>query len=87
MSCPYCGAFGDCPHWESEYNVWSKMTDTPKFCTWEYDHFYDYWETSCGDAYQIVDGTPTDNKMKFCPYCGKELVEQQINKEEIENAD
>lgn len=31
------------------------------------------WDTSCDNKYIIVEGTPTDNGMKFCTYCGREL--------------
>lgn len=43
-------------------------------CTWEYDDARDYWETSCGEAFQLVDGTPADNGMRFCPHCGHRLA-------------
>ena len=33
------------------------------------------WETSCGQTFCFNGGTPTDNKMKYCCYCGKELKE------------
>ena len=46
-------------------------------CTWEYDDDDDYWGTSCGDAFCITDGTPAENKMHYCPYCGKKLVEKE----------
>lgn len=45
-----------------------------KKCKWKQDE-YDIWETDCGNLFVVNDGTPSENKMKFCPYCGKELVE------------
>ena len=33
------------------------------------------WETECGNMFEVTDGTPNENDMKFCPYCGKTLVE------------
>ena len=33
----------------------------------------DRWSTSCGHEYIINDGTPAENHMKFCLYCGKPL--------------
>ena len=35
----------------------------------------DYWETECGEAFVIEADTPKENGMKFCPFCGGELVE------------
>ena len=31
------------------------------------------WETTCGECFELYNGTPDDNGMKFCHYCGKEL--------------
>ena len=34
-----------------------------------------YWNTICGCAFDIFCGTPTENEMKYCCYCGKEIEE------------
>ena len=47
------------------------MTET---CTWAED-WEGNWETSCGEAFIFYDGAPSENGMKFCCYCGKELAE------------
>ena len=44
-------------------------------CKWAYDDNYDMWETECGEAFCLESGGPIDNKMKYCPYCGKQLVQ------------
>ena len=43
-----------------------------KYCNWKQDE-EDNYETDCGDdeIFSITDGTPKQNKMKYCPYCGK----------------
>ena len=28
------------------------------------------WETTCGNAFEINDGTPAENNMTYCCYCG-----------------
>jgi len=33
------------------------------------------WETLCGNTFMFVEGTPQDNSMKFCCYCGRPLVQ------------
>ena len=48
---------------------------TQKECAWTYD-WDDQWETNCGNRFEFVDGTPTENKMEFCCYCGGKLVEE-----------
>lgn len=41
---------------------------------WEYKpDIYDdntYECSECGGAWTIIDGTPTDNNMLYCPHCG-----------------
>ncbi len=47
-----------------------------EICTWTYTEFYDYWDTQCGHAFDIMNGTPKDNKMVYCPYCGKKIKQE-----------
>jgi len=45
-------------------------------CLWSRaDEDSDCWETSCGNAFCINDGTPKENNFSFCAYCGKPLIE------------
>jgi len=44
-------------------------------CTWTQD-IDGNWETSCDEVYCIADGTPAENRMKFCTYCGAPIVEK-----------
>jgi hypothetical protein len=46
--------------------------DTTKECRWLQDE-YGVWDTSCGNRYEIIEGTPRDNKMRFCCFCGNVL--------------
>ena len=48
-------------------------------CVWE--EIEDFWETECGKAYSITDGTPKENGMNYCLYCGKRLVEKLIKED------
>lgn len=51
-------------------------------CNWEQNKD-GFWETDCGEIFVINDGTPYDNKMIFCCYCGGVLLEKRyIEKEE-----
>ena len=60
-----------------------KVCDAPtiepqrKKGTWiEQDDSWDgvYYECSaCGEPWTLIDGTPWDNGMKFCPNCGAEM--------------
>ena len=42
-------------------------------CAWREDE--GVWETDCGGAFVIDDGTPFDNNMKCCCFCGKNIVQ------------
>lgn len=50
-------------------------------CKWTPNEAYDSdycWETECGKAYSILEGTPMENDMKFCVFCGGKLIEQAL---------
>lgn len=46
--------------------------DVLKECTWKQDEHSEWgeWNTSCGNAFCLEDGTPPENGMKYCCYCG-----------------
>ena len=49
----------------------------PAICIWSEDEpDYSTWETSCGNTFMLEAGTPRENEMIFCPYCGRLLVER-----------
>jgi hypothetical protein len=42
-----------------------------KDCTWsQIELDCDTWSASCGNEFTINDGTPRDNNLKFCCFCG-----------------
>lgn len=51
-------------------------------CTWKEDDEGN-WDTTCGEAFQFNDGTPSENSMKYCCYCGKPLKEVMWEEEEV----
>ena len=45
------------------------------FCVWHNDPETDNsWDTSCRQLFELYDGTPTENGMKFCCYCGGRIT-------------
>jgi hypothetical protein len=45
-------------------------------CNWQQeDCESDCWSTDCGNLFSINDGTPSDNQMAHCCYCGKKVTE------------
>jgi hypothetical protein len=55
----------------------------PETCTWHQDGDSDsgLYATSCGRYFNLTDGTPEDNKMSWCCYCGKKLAQELIAEE------
>jgi hypothetical protein len=43
-------------------------------CGWRVDE-EGTWNTDCDNLFVIIEGTPQENDMRFCPYCGGSLVE------------
>jgi hypothetical protein len=59
--------------------------EQPTECWWFQDGDEDSgtYMASCNQRYFVLeDGTPTDNRMKHCCYCGKPLVEVPIEPED-----
>ena len=54
-----------------EGHYW-EMVNSGK-CRWVEEE--ECWATQCGNAFVIIDGTPSDNEMVYCPYCGKEILD------------
>jgi hypothetical protein len=81
---------GDACHYKDAADgtkAWPVPQAEPKrepTCLWSHaDDDTDVWETSCGHAFTIIDGTPGDNHMEFCCYCGRPL-EQEIGGSDAE---
>lgn len=58
----------------------------PDTCTWQQDGDRDsgVYGTSCRRYFNLEDGTPEDNKMAWCCYCGKKLAQELITEDEDE---
>ena len=50
-------------------------------CKWQEDDS-GTWESQCGNSFEINDGTPEENRMLFCCYCGGEIEQIQYQEEE-----
>ena len=55
-----------------------------KVCAWKYDSVDDYYDTACGNAYCLSEGTLADNDHRYCPYCGGLIDEQVPVDEEVD---
>lgn len=45
-------------------------------CEWTQDSD-GTWNTECGQLFIVNDGTPEDNNMKFCAFCGEKLIQNE----------
>lgn len=43
-----------------------------EICNWEADSEGNY-STDCGETFTLIDGTPEENRMRYCCYCGKTI--------------
>jgi len=41
-------------------------------CNWQ-ETEEGHWQTSCGEAFMLDEGTPWENRMRYCCYCGDPL--------------
>jgi predicted RNA-binding Zn-ribbon protein involved in translation (DUF1610 family) len=60
----------------------SKKRSGPQ-CIWtlESDQWNgDMWHT-CSSPYQFVEGGPSENEFRFCPYCGRALIARSASKD------
>lgn len=61
---------------ESQATTLQSQDREDAFCVWRNDPETDNsWDTSCRQLFEIYDGTPTENGMTFCCYCGKPIRE------------
>lgn len=51
------------------------MAITRDGCQWIEDGDSQSWETKCGHNFDINVGTPSENDMRYCCFCGRPLVE------------
>lgn len=71
--------FGEAYHARAErcrqaiYSLDDMQSAIPDPCEWLQDEWDDSYGTSCGNTYLIIDGTPEDNGMNYCTYCGGKL--------------
>ena len=56
----------------TEAQLQAARVQDAKGCVWSEDEDGN-WDTGCGNMFVITEGTPYDNEMGFCCYCGHKL--------------
>lgn len=55
------------------YNLWQAVKDAQEPCVWTEDDLDGKWDTACGNAFCFITAGPTENGLRYCPYCGRPL--------------
>ena len=56
------------------------------YCTWDQDGEGGPWQAGCGKYFEVNEGLPSENGMKFCCYCGRTIDESPYT-EDVEVED
>ena len=72
--CPFIDEKFDCENVLEQAKAW--LAEHQKTCLWTEDEDGN-WHTTCGEMHTFFDGGPSENGHRFCPYCGKKLVEKK----------
>lgn len=70
-SCPCCVATDNL----HEAVMGAETPPQEPVCHWKQDDDGN-WDTGCGHTFVFENGTPSENRQRFCGYCGAKLVEQ-----------
>ena len=49
-------------------------------CRWTEDEDA-VWNTDCGRRWEFTNGTPRDNKVTFCAFCGRKLTQRRFRED------
>ncbi len=60
--------------------------ESKNICVWSQDsENSDIWLSGCGKVFVLNEGTPQENQVKYCVYCGKTVEQEPYNHEGAEN--
>ena len=55
--------------WRSKWDAALASQQKSVPCVWS-EEYEGPWESACGHAFNIIEGGPAENGMKFCCFCG-----------------
>lgn len=69
--------------WVPLYTALAQAAPVAESCAWHQDGDTEssLYATSCHNYFDLTDGTPADNDMRWCCYCGKTLVQELIEED------
>ncbi len=67
-------------HIKNQKSTKNPETQKPETCIWSYVEWNDgdMWKGECGINWVVLDGTPKENGINFCPRCGRKLIEEEM---------
>lgn len=77
----YEAALRVCPPHATDEAERAADAATMKACAWAQEPDGGPWQTSCGNEFELIDGTPRDNGMAYCCYCGGSLEQIEYTDE------
>ncbi|NCC26605.1 MAG: hypothetical protein EOM22_00255 [Gammaproteobacteria bacterium] len=67
------------PDWCGEYtarlHIRNLIAEREAVCTWTPDLMRFVWVTDCGESFAIHEGSPEQNGLRYCCFCGRRLAE------------
>lgn len=58
--------------------------DDPDWCEWTLiDAEFNAYDTSCRNPWCLEEGTPEDNKMIYCPACGRRIKVVKVENKDL----
>ena len=62
--------------WRNQDRLYKELGKEKGVCIWHADEDGN-WHTGCENLFVLNDGTPMENKMRFCCYCGQKLGQRR----------
>ncbi len=85
---PFCPcnlkSFTKAVRWAERAMLQAAPAEPQPTCVWHQDgdETSDTWATQCGKYFSLNDGSPSENHMNYCHYCGKPLEELPFTDED-----
>lgn len=56
------------------HQIKAKGLPSEEKCIWEFDSTHECYETQCGKLSTFIDGGVEENDVKYCQFCGSEII-------------
>ena len=60
---------------EAQRIIRNLIAEREAVCTWTPDRMRFVWVTDCGESFAIHEGSPGQNGLQYCCFCGRRLAE------------